>query len=80
VSDAKIRRLRDRARFAIAGLVNRLPGQCWADLVMWAMRRDDSKLPWSPSPSCREDMERTGCCYCGKNQDLAKLAELDGAS
>lgn len=80
MSDTKIRRLRDRARFAIAELVNRLPGQCWADLVMWALRRGDSKLPWSPSRSCREDMQGTGFCYCGKNQDQAKVTDQDGAA
>jgi hypothetical protein len=77
MKSTKIATLKYRARYAIAELVNRLPGQCWADLVMWVMGRDESKLPWMPSTSCREDMQRTGCCYCGKFQDRVKMAEQD---
>lgn len=73
----KIQRLRDRARFAIARLVDRLSGQCWADLALWAMRMDDSKLPWFSSRSCREDSKRSGCCYCGKFRLLC-LRDRDG--
>lgn len=69
--------LQDRVRFAIAEFVNRLPGQCWADLVIWAMRGRNSKLPWMPSPSCREDMQRTGSCYCGKWRAVS-LRDRDG--
>lgn len=66
-------KLRERIRFHIANLVDRLPGQCWADLVGWAMRdnRDDpdwrSEIPWRPiGPTCRSDLARVGSCYCGK--------------
>lgn len=75
----KLSQLRYRVRYAIAEVVNRLPSQCWADLVMWVMRRGESKVPWMPSTTCREDMLRTGCCYCGKLQDPAKMAEQGGA-
>jgi hypothetical protein len=62
-------------RWRVAVLADRwLPCQCWADLVMWAMRdRADNegagiaaRLPWQPiRKSCYEDAERAGRCYCG---------------
>jgi hypothetical protein len=65
-------KLRMKIRWRIAGLVDRLPGQCWSDLVDWAMRdrRDDPgrgiDLPWKPMGNCRRDAARVGACYCGK--------------
>ena len=56
-----------KLRWKIAYLLNRLPGQCWADLVRWAMRSSDQRGPWSPIGStCRDDASRCGTCYCGK--------------
>jgi hypothetical protein len=59
-----------RLRWRIAYLMNRLPGQCWADLVQWAVteRREhlERRLPWRPVGACRVDLARTGTCYCGK--------------
>lgn len=62
-----------KLRWHIAQLIDRLPGQCWADLAGWAMRDryDDpdwrSDIPWRPmSDLCRQDLARIGSCYCGK--------------
>jgi hypothetical protein len=55
----------DRLRWRIANLIDRIPGQCWADLADWPL--GNRRLPWAPQrPGCREDMERCGSCYCGK--------------
>lgn len=52
-------------RWKIAALMNRLPGQCWADLVAFAL--GDRRSPWQPVTwMCEKDMRRTGTCYCGK--------------
>lgn len=77
MKSTKIADLQYRVRFAIADLLNRLQSQCWADLVMWAMGREETVLPRSSSASCREDMQRTGCCYCGKFQAPEKMAERE---
>lgn len=69
--------MRERLRWMIASQLNRLPGQCWADLVTWA-------LGWTPrwpvsqpvSGGCRVDMERNGCCYCGKLQRADSQQEV----
>lgn len=67
-------RLPEKLRWRIVAVVNRLPGQCWADLVGWVLagRRERrewylrERLPWRPiQPNCREDLGRVGCCYCG---------------
>lgn len=62
----------EKLRWRIAWLLDKLPGQCWADLVSWVLRdrrdrRDYPIGPWSPmGPSCRNDLARSGACYCGK--------------
>jgi hypothetical protein len=59
----------EKLRWRIANLLDKLPGQCWADLCDWALGNRDyrSPNPWSPiGPSCREDLARVGSCYCGK--------------
>jgi len=57
----------EKLRWRIAYLLNRLPGQCWADLVCWVQYRSHSRSPWSPIDSnCRGDRDRTGRCYYGK--------------
>lgn len=60
-------------KWKVAGQLNRLPGQCWADLVMWVLHRyrDDpdwrTAMPWRPMrEGCRKDAEQAGRCYCGK--------------
>lgn len=72
-------KLRERIRFRIANLVDKLPGQCWADLVGWVYRdnRDDpdwrSEIPWRPiGYTCRTDLARNGACYCGKLRRATK--------
>ena len=65
----------ERLRWRIARLVDKLPGQCWADLVAWvldgpreAMKADESPLPWRPQTwTCRANFYGDlGSCYCGK--------------
>lgn len=58
-----------RLRWWIADQLNRLPGQCWADLVSWALSwPGGEKRPlWSPAgDACRQDAAECGTCYCGK--------------
>jgi hypothetical protein len=65
-----------RWRWWVVSQLNKLPGQCWADLVPWALgsykrgtRLERKRLPWSPIREiCRGDIARTGTCYCGKIQ------------
>lgn len=55
-----------RLRWWVAGHLNRLPGQCWTDLVTWALGWNHG-LPWRPVTStCRQDCALNGSCYCGK--------------
>lgn len=55
-------------RWWIADQLNRLPGQCWPNLVSWALDWDrEKRSPWSPVDSvCRRDAAVNGTCYCGK--------------
>lgn len=58
-----------RLRWWVATQLNRLPGQCWADLVTWALgwHKGEKHTPWSPVTSvCRRDLAANGGCYCGK--------------
>ncbi len=56
-----------KLRWKIAHLLNRLPRQCWTDLVMWATRSRFQRWPWAPqNSSCRQDAVQCGACYCGK--------------
>lgn len=58
--------VRSALRWRAAALLNRLPGQCWANLVSWALG-DSGYRFWQPIDSvCRKDVARTGACYCGK--------------
>lgn len=78
--------MRERLKWWIATQVDRLRGQCWADLVSWVL---DSKsvrdpgiraaLPWRPvSEICRKDADMNGRCYCGKlGSDGTALGEGD---
>jgi hypothetical protein len=61
----------ERLRFRIADAVDKLPGQCWADLVSWALghnrRAGNSIWPWRPVTSlCRQISPPNDRCYCGK--------------
>lgn len=64
--------MRERLRWKLAYLLDRLPGQCWADLATWAMNgrrrdQDDPLLPFRPiGAGCRADFQRNGTCYCAK--------------
>jgi hypothetical protein len=63
---------RQRIKWTVAGLLDKLPGQCWADLVFWVF--GDRRNPWSPMTStCRTDFERRGACYCGKLRQPAEV-------
>lgn len=60
-----------RWRWALIHQLDRLHGQCWTNLVSWAMVCDEDRDQWwNPSrpqrPSCREDAANLGGCYCGK--------------
>lgn len=75
----------DGWRWRVATLVDRLPGQCWCDLVEWALRRheDDPDTPWNDivrrvplrrqSSGCFTDAQNVGTCYCAK----VRTAEAD---
>ncbi len=75
----------DGWRWRVAQLMDELPGQCWSDLVEWALRRHEDdpdtpwndavrRLPWRPiTGGCHEDKDRCGTCYCGK----LRTAEAD---
>lgn len=52
-------------RWRIARLIDRLPGQCWTDLVRWVTY--GRRGPWSPqTDTCRTDAARNGRCLCGR--------------
>ena len=61
-------------RWRVAFLLDKLPRMCWSYLVDWvysiqkpADEREGDKLRycWQP-PSCAEDAQKLGACYCGK--------------
>lgn len=80
----------ERLRWRIAGIVNRLPGQCWSRLVDWVLfepepdgEPEDRRrgLPWRPIDAvCRRDAARCGACYCGKFRLTEPAAAAGGAS
>lgn len=54
-----------RWRWALARLLDHVPGTCWTDLVgwVWGVRR----IPWAPvTADCRSDAAACGRCYCGQ--------------
>lgn len=60
-----------KARWKIAGALNRLPFTCWANLVSWTLgsrplidraNGDDMRI----DSMCRRDADACGRCYCGK--------------
>lgn len=54
-----------RWRWWLIRQVDRLPGQCWADLVDFGL--DRSIYPWAPRLAiCAQDAQNCGTCYCGK--------------
>lgn len=62
-----------RWRWRVAILLNRLPGQCWADLIEWCLpwtsRAEMTRSLRSPvSRRCIDDAAQSGegRCYCGK--------------
>jgi hypothetical protein len=74
-----------KLRWKIAGLLNRLPGQCWANLVQWALDGPAAsrRMGYPPWPRridsvCRRDAEQNGACYCGNLDGTAKC-KLCGA-
>jgi hypothetical protein len=75
------RRLVERLRWRIVHVVDKLPGQCWTDLVVWALDGPvaDSRLPWKPqTATCRSDAASNGRCYCNKIGATATPAKEDG--
>jgi hypothetical protein len=75
--------MREALRWRLATLVNRLPGQCWADLVSWVLdrlgkRRYYNRMPWQPRTwSCTKDAVENGRCYCGK---LTRDGSIEGGA
>jgi hypothetical protein len=62
---------RERLRWRLAYLLNRVPWVCWADLVSWVMQTHPAlsrSLLECGSRSCREEARthRDRACYCGK--------------
>ena len=64
---------RNKWRWDLAALINRMPGTCWANLVSWALgsrpmldlrNGDDVRQDWM----CASDAARNGRCYCGKRE------------
>lgn len=62
-------------RWRVARLLQTRPDFCWADVVMWA-NGNGEPLPRRTVASCREDMTRSGTCYCAKFVDGDRLDEL----
>lgn len=72
--DTGLDRPQRRWRWWLARQVDRLPGQCWADLADFGLNR--TRIPWEPRrPDCTADALRVGACYCGKvaRADVAAL-------
>jgi hypothetical protein len=70
----------EKLRWWIASQMDRLPSQCWADLVSWALSWDGGeKRPlWSPiGAACRSDAAECGACYCGKLRAKAAPAQSE---
>jgi hypothetical protein len=75
----------DGWRWRVAHLMDKLPRQCWSDLVEWALRRheDDPDTWWwdlrrrvplrRQTDGCLSDAARSGTCYCAK----VRTAEAD---
>ncbi len=56
-----------RLRYLAAHLLDLLPGQCRADLWMWAYGHTPRTTPWSPlTIGCRLDAAKDGVCRCRK--------------
>jgi len=72
-------RLPERLRWRIVYLLDKLPRQCWAQSVMWALYGHDPEegayRPWASSDRCRAEFAAGHSCYCGKFRDRS----LDGA-
>lgn len=78
---------RDGWRWRVATLVDKLRGQCWCDLVEWALRRHEDdpdtplrdlvrRVPFRPqTDSCRADRDAVGRCYCGRLMTPTERAE-----
>ncbi|GIF08690.1 hypothetical protein [Actinoplanes siamensis] len=68
-------------RRRLARLLDRIPGQCRADLKWWAQRDNlsgGSRWPWSPTkPGCVKGAILNGRCYCGKLR-AGRAAERGG--
>jgi hypothetical protein len=88
VSALRTRWTGEGLRWRIAWTMDRIPRQCWADLVSWVQDSDHdaygdewwARLPWRPRArtgrtpgSCEADAARCGTCYCGK----VRTAEAD---
>jgi hypothetical protein len=76
--------MREWLRWKIAALLDRLPGQCWTDLVWWALQRPGGgygqRTPWSPqNKECWRGRDTVGVCYCGKLRTPEIEAELAAA-
>lgn len=59
----------ERWRWPIAGLLDLLPGTCWADLAVWAMgyrNYEGYSVRDMFFPKCKIKQNTT--CWCGKNK------------
>jgi ribosomal protein L15E len=79
---------RDRARWAVAGVLNASGRTCWPDLVSWAMAtREEQRKPRTRHPlravvgtgTCQRDALASGDCYCGKFTRQPAAAVVDAA-
>ena len=76
-------RLLKRIRWNIAYLLNRLPNQCWPELVSWALdgasvsrHRVDTPLPWrTTNEDCRLSAQNCGTCWCAKIRPAAQASQ-----
>lgn len=79
---------REGWRWRVATLLDKLPGQCWCDLVEWALRRheDDPDTRWNDlarrvplrrqTPTCFTDALAVGTCYCSKVRTAQADADM----
>jgi hypothetical protein len=80
--------LRDRARWALACVLDWSERVCWPDLVSWAMAtRKEQRKPRTRHPlwgtlgtgTCQRDALASGDCYCGKFTRQPAAAVVDTA-
>lgn len=72
--DARTLGIPPKVRWWLARQVDRLPGQCWAELAEYGLGW--TLLPWEPARGrCEESARECGSCYCGKVATVTAAAE-----